>query len=74
MARRIPDDCVSVIANRARIGEIDWDDKENFMYSEKGFAAFSPCMDSTDCDILCWTNIGADVADANITEVINGNG
>ena len=34
VARRIPDDCISVIANRARIGEIDWDDKENFMYSE----------------------------------------
>ena len=32
-ARRVPDDQVFVGANRARIGEIDFDDKENFMYS-----------------------------------------
>ncbi len=32
-ARRVPDDQVFVGANRARIGEIDFNDKENFMYS-----------------------------------------
>ncbi len=33
-AQRIPDDHVSVIANRSRIGEIDLDNPDNFMASE----------------------------------------
>jgi dipeptidase len=33
VAQRIPDDHVSVIANRARIGEINLDDPDNFMAS-----------------------------------------
>lgn len=33
-ARRVPDDHVVVCANRSRIGVIDFDDKENFMFSE----------------------------------------
>jgi len=33
-AQRIPDDHVSVIANRSRIGEINLDDSNNFMASE----------------------------------------
>lgn len=33
VAQRVPDDCFTVTANRSRIGEIDWNDKENFMYS-----------------------------------------
>src|SRR6056297_2402770 len=32
-ARRLPDDHVIVCANRSRIGVIDFDDDENFMYS-----------------------------------------
>ncbi len=32
-ARRVPDDHFFVAANRSRIGVIDFDDKENFMYS-----------------------------------------
>lgn len=32
-ARRLPDDHVVVCANRSRIGVIDFDDDENFMYS-----------------------------------------
>ncbi len=32
-ARRLPDDHVIVCANRSRIGVIDFDDKDNFMYS-----------------------------------------
>jgi len=40
VAQRVPDDCITVVANRTRIGTIDWDDKENFMYSSniKSFA------------------------------------
>ncbi|MCF7936909.1 MAG: C69 family dipeptidase [Synergistales bacterium] len=33
VARRIPDDHVFVIANRSRIGVVDFDDSENFMHS-----------------------------------------
>jgi len=33
VAQRVPDDCITVVANRTRIGTIDWDDKDNFMYS-----------------------------------------
>jgi dipeptidase len=36
-ARRVPDGEVSVSANRSRIGEIDSNDKENFMASENVF-------------------------------------
>ncbi|MEA3285034.1 MAG: C69 family dipeptidase [Synergistota bacterium] len=32
-ARRVPDDHVVVCANRSRIGVIDFEDKDNFMYS-----------------------------------------
>jgi dipeptidase len=40
VAQRIPDDGFAMGSNRARIGEIDWNDKENFMYSSniKSFA------------------------------------
>ena len=38
-AQRIPDDHVSVIANAARIGEIDLDDADYFMASENVFTA-----------------------------------
>ncbi|MFY9383428.1 MAG: C69 family dipeptidase [Acetomicrobium sp.] len=40
VAQRVPDDCITVVANRTRIGTIDWDDKENFVYSSniKSFA------------------------------------
>ena len=33
VAQRIPDDGFAMGANRARIAEIAWDDKDNFMYS-----------------------------------------
>lgn len=33
VAARIPDDEVSVIANRSRIGRVDFDDDDNYMYS-----------------------------------------
>lgn len=33
VAQRIPDDGFAMGANRARIAEIGWDDKDNFMYS-----------------------------------------
>lgn len=32
-AQRVPDDSVYVAANRSRLAEIDFDDKDNFMYS-----------------------------------------
>lgn len=40
VAQRVPDDCFAMAANRSRIGEIKWDDKDNFMYSKniKDFA------------------------------------
>lgn len=34
VAQRIPDDCCAVIANQSIIEEIDFDDEDNFMYSE----------------------------------------
>ncbi len=33
-ARRVPDDHAVICSNRSRIGVIDFDDKENFMYSK----------------------------------------
>lgn len=41
VAQRVPDDSYAMGSNRARIGEINFDDKENFMYSSniKQFAA-----------------------------------
>lgn len=43
-ARRLPDDHVVVCANRSRIGVIDFNDKDNFMYSPN-VRSFAKAMD-----------------------------